>query len=52
MLQINKNKYFLLWEIMNLTTISLLGKMKNETTIFPTGNEEFNDNLIYERKWI
>ena len=49
--QIKKNKYFLLWEMMNLTTISLLGKMNNGTTISPIG-EEFNENLLYENEWI
>ena len=43
--QINKNKCFLLLEMMNLTTISLLGKRKNGTII---GNDEFNDNFLYE----
>ena len=47
--QINKDKCFLLWETMNLTTISLLGKTNNGTTIFPTGNDEFNDNFLYEK---
>ena len=47
--QINKNNCFLLWETMNLTIISLLGKNKNGTTIFPTGNEECNDNFLYRK---
>ena len=29
-----------------------IGKMKNRTTISPTGNEEFNDNFLFKRKWI
>ena len=35
---------------MNLTAISLLGKTKNGTTIFPTGNKEFNDIFLYKKK--
>ena len=36
--------------MINLRKISLLGKKKNGTKIFPIGNEEFNDNFIYEKK--
>ena len=36
----NQQKQMLfLGEMMNFTKISLLGNMKNETIIFPTGNE-------------
>ena len=34
---------------MKWTTISLLGKTKNGTTIFPMGNEEFN-KILFKKK--
>ena len=30
--------------------LSLIGKMKNKTVISPKGNEEFNDNFLFQKQ--